>query len=394
MRHQNSLWRDPLGQAIRSLGQGGVDNSINSYQFAVLARVPAGPVRGPRDHRVIAIGQDPSPAEGAAPFHAAAQWARVPCNEQLCVGPMFVRILGSAAGGGLPQWNCNCQNCAAARHEVTRVKPRTQTSVAVSSDGRKWALLNAAPEVREQIAATPALQPGSGEGPRGSPISAVVLTGADVDQVAGLLSLREGQPFAIYASARVLAAVAQNPIFNVLDPALVRRIPVRLDEPFLLDDVRGLSIEAFAVPGKVALWLEDQGSGEDFGTAEGDTIGLKVSEPATGQSFYFIPSCARVDPELAARLRGAPFILFDGTLFSDDEMIAAGLSTKTGARMGHISMSGPEGALVALDGLDIARRIFIHVNNSNPVLRPDSAERAMVEAAGWEIAEDGMEIRL
>ena len=162
----------------------------------------------------------------------------------------------------------------------------------------------------------------------------------------------------------------------------------------MLEGIHGLTVELFAVPGKVALWLEDRDAGADLGTAEGDTVGLKVSEPATAQFFYFVPSCARVDGRLADRLRGALLVLFDGTLFADDELIVGGLLHKTGARMGHISMSGSEGSLVALHSLDIARRIFIHINNSNPVLRADSAERALVEAAGWEIAEDGMEIRL
>ena len=307
---------------------------------------------------------------------------------------MFVRVLGSAAGGGLPQWNCNCLNCAIARHRMSGVKPRTQTSVAVSADGQKWTLLNASPDVREQIAATPPLQPRSGDVLRVTPIASIVLTSADVDQVAGLLSLREGQPFGIYSTARVLAALASNPIFNVLDPALVDRIPVQLDKSFVPDGSRGLSIEPFAVPGKVALWLENPQAGPDLGTAEGDIVGLKVSERTTGLFFYFIPCCARVDRPLANRISGAPLVLFDGTLFRDDEMIAGGLSNKTGARMGHISMSGPEGSLAALRDLGIGRRIFIHFNNSNPVLRPDSPERAMVEADGWEIAEDGMEIRL
>ena len=307
---------------------------------------------------------------------------------------MLTRVLGSAAGGGLPQWNCNCPNCALARQGTDRVTPRTQSSIAVSSDGRKWLLLNASPDIRQQIAATPELQPRPGDDLRASPIAGVVLTSGDVDHVAGLLCLREGQPFSVYATPRVLTALANNPIFNVLDPALVERITVQLDQPFTPDGLENLSIEPFAVPGKVALWLEDREGGPRFGTAEGDAIGLKVSNSATRRFFYFIPSCAQVAPPLADRLRGAPLVFFDGTLFTDDEMIAGGLSSKTGTRMGHISMSGAEGSLAALANLGIRRRIFIHINNTNPVLRRESPERAMVEDAGWEIAEDGMEIQL
>jgi pyrroloquinoline quinone biosynthesis protein B len=153
-----------------------------------------------------------------------------------------------------------------------------------------------------------------------------------------------------------------------------------------------LTVEAYPVPGKVALYLEQ--AGPDLGTREGDSIGLKVSEPATGAAFHYIPGCAAVDARLAARLRGAALVLFDGTLYTDDEMIAQGLSDKTGARMGHISMSGPQGSVAAFAELDVKRRIYVHMNNSNPVLREDAPERAEVERAGWEVAHDGMEIRL
>ena len=154
----------------------------------------------------------------------------------------------------------------------------------------------------------------------------------------------------------------------------------------------GLAIEAYAVPGKVALYLEE--AGPDFGTREGDSIGLEVSDPATGAAFHYIPGCAAVDAGLAQRLHGARLVLFDGTLYTDEEMIAQGLSEKTGRRMGHISMSGPQGSMAAFAALDVERRIYVHMNNSNPVLREDSPERAQVERAGWEIACDGMEIRL
>jgi pyrroloquinoline quinone biosynthesis protein B len=156
----------------------------------------------------------------------------------------------------------------------------------------------------------------------------------------------------------------------------------------------GLTVEAFPVPGKVALYLENPAAGPDLGTREGDTIGLRISEPATGAAFHYIPGCAAVDGALAARLKDAPLVFFDGTLYDDGEMIAQGLSSKTGRRMGHISMSGPAGTLAAFRGLGVQRRIFVHINNSNPILRENSAERRAVEAAGWEVAFDGMEISL
>jgi len=304
---------------------------------------------------------------------------------------MNIKVLGSAAGGGFPQVNCACSNCADCRAGRQGLAPRTQSSLAVSTDGDAWVLLNAAPDLRQQIAATPELAPRREQGARSSPVKAVVVTNGDVDHIAGLLSLREGVAFALYASPRVLAALAANSIFNVLGNGCVPRTVLPLDRALEVTD--GLTVEAFAVPGKVALYLESEASSA-FGTREGDTIGLKVSEPASGAAFYYIPGCAAVDTALASRLQGASLVLFDGTLYTDEEMIAQGLSGKTGRRMGHISMAGPEGSLAAFAALDVTRRVYVHLNNSNPVLREDSLERAEVERSGWEIAFDGMEIGL
>jgi len=304
---------------------------------------------------------------------------------------MNITVLGSAAGGGFPQVNCACPNCADCRAGRRGLEPRTQSSLAVSRDGSGWVLLNASPDLRQQIAATPALAPHVGGGARSSPIKAVVLTNGDVDHVAGLLSLREGVRFDLHASQRVLAALADNSIFNVLDSDRVPRVELPHDGAVEVAD--GLTVEAFVVPGKVALYLESEADSA-FGTRDGDTIGLKVAEPASGATFYYIPGCAAVDTALASRLRGAPLVLFDGTLYADDEMIAQGLSEKTGKRMGHISMAGPQGSLAAFAALGVTRRVYVHLNNSNPVLRDDSPERAEVGRAGWEVAFDGMEIAL
>ena len=305
---------------------------------------------------------------------------------------MIIKVLGSAAGGGFPQANCNCRNCADVRAGRPGMRRRTQSSLAVSPDGVRWVLLNASPDLRQQIEATPELAPQPGQGARSSPISAVVLTNADVDHVAGLLSLRESFTFDLHASERVLGVLAANPIFDVLDAKRVHRIPLPLGRP--LEVTAGLGIEAFAVPGKVALYMEDERAGPSLGTEAGDTLGLKVSDPAGGPALFYIPGCARVDAALAKRLAGAPLVLFDGTLYTDEEMISQGLSDKTGTRMGHISMSGPLGSVAAFAALGVKRRIYVHINNSNPVLREDSPERAEVEAAGWEVAHDGMEVRL
>jgi pyrroloquinoline quinone biosynthesis protein B len=310
---------------------------------------------------------------------------------------LLIRILGSAAGGGFPQINCNCRNCADARQGRPGLNPRTQSSVAVSRDGQAWVLLNASPDLRQQIAAAPQLAPRRQAASRQSPIKAVILTNGDVDHIAGLLSLREGFAFTLYGSGRVLGTLGANSIFNVLDTNLVPRVQLESGQTAELTHAGvslGLTVESFPVPGKVALYLENPAAGPSLGTQEGDTVGLKITEPAKGTAFFYIPGCAGVDETLASRLHGAQLVLFDGTLYSDDEMIAQGLSSKTGKRMGHISMSGADGAIAAFRGLNVARRVFVHINNSNPVLREDSPERAEVEKAGWEIAFDGMEISL
>jgi pyrroloquinoline quinone biosynthesis protein B len=303
-------------------------------------------------------------------------------------------VLGAAAGGGFPQWNSNAPACREARFGSTRVRPRSQASLAVSANEQDWFLLNASPDLRLQIEATRMLHPRCGL--RSSPIAGVVLTGGDVDAIAGLLHLRERHRFSVYAPRPVLEVITANPIFGVLAPDYVARVELPLDGSLPLPGAAGdsqLSVRAFAVPGKVPLYLEE--FGRDPGVSEaGDAVGLELTDTASGASFFFIPGCAAVTQALRRRLSGRALVFFDGTLWQDDEMIRMGVGEKTGRRMGHISMSGPEGAIAAFRDLDVARRIFIHINNSNPVLLEDSSERGIAEAAGWEIAYDGMEVRL
>lgn len=301
---------------------------------------------------------------------------------------MRVIVLGSAAGGGFPQWNCNCANCRRARSGDRAAESRTQCSLAVSADGERWFLLNASPDLRQQLTATPALHPRPGS-PRDSPVEGVVLTSGDIDHVAGLLCLRESHPFSVYATRRILTVLDRNPVFNALDRDLVERRPVALGEPVTLGD--RLSVEMFAVPGKVALYLEE-GSPEIGGETE-DVVGVRVEEDR-GASFFFVPGCARLTASLARRLDGASVVFFDGTLWQDDEMLRLGAGGKTGLRMGHMSVSGSAGSLAAFAGLEVGRKIYIHINNTNPMLLDDSPERAAVTAAGWEVAYDGMEVEL
>ena len=305
-----------------------------------------------------------------------------------------VVVLGAAAGGGVPQWNCGCPICQAARTRNPELQS-TQASLAVSADGHHWFLINASPDLRQQLIATPQLHPAAGK-LRHSPISGVVLTNGEIDAITGLLSMREGSPFTIYAHAKVLATLKSNSVFNVLGDKNVKRQAVEVDqafEPKLPDgSPSGIEILPFEVTGKGAWYLE--GERREGKEAAGDTLGLRICDKATGKVFYFIAACAEVTDDLKSRLKGASLVFFDGTVWRDDELIAAGLSTKTGRSMGHIAMSGETGAIAALENLDIERKIFLHINNSNPALLHDSEERKAVMRAGWQIPADGTEITL
>jgi pyrroloquinoline quinone biosynthesis protein B len=293
-------------------------------------------------------------------------------------------VLGAGAGGGVPQWNCGCRVCRLAWSGDRRVKPRTQAGIALTVDGANWLLLNASIDLRQQILATPALQPKSAG--RHSPIGAVVLTNAEVDSSAGLLALRERQPLTIFGAQATLDAIKANRMFDVVDRAVAPRRTVRLGEQF--EPLPGIKLELFAIPGKVPLWLEE-------GNVSTDEIGEEtvcVAAEAAGKRLVYAPACARVTEDLEARIANADVLFFDGTLFTDDEMIVGGLGDKTGRRMGHSPVSGPGGTLEALKRHARVRRIFIHINNSNPILIEGSPEEAKVKAAGWEIAFDGMEI--
>src|SRR5689334_1646633 len=304
-------------------------------------------------------------------------------------------VLGAAAGGGVPQWNCGCPVCVRARSENPEIIS-TQASIAFSRDGAHWYLVNASPDLRQQLIATPQLHPAKGQ-LRHSPIAGVILTNSEVDAVAGLLSMREGSPFSIYAHPRVLAILKSNSIFNVLTEKNVARRPIEGEQPFepALPDgaASGLEVLPFDVPGKGGWYLE--GKAHPAGSnGVGDTLGLRIADKASGQYFYFIAACARVTDELKARIRGAPLVFFDGTVWRDDELIAAGLGQKTGQSMGHIAMSGDHGAIKSLAGLDIARKVFLHINNSNPAWLKGSEERKALERAGWQLPADGTEITL
>jgi pyrroloquinoline quinone biosynthesis protein B len=304
-------------------------------------------------------------------------------------------VLGAAAGGGVPQWNCGCQICRAARDGHPELRS-TQASIAFSADGSSWFLVNASPDLRQQLTITPQLHPRPGA-LRHSPIAGVILTNGEIDAVTGLLSMREGSPFVIYAHPKVLAILSSNSIFDVLNEKTVRREAIDVDRPFEPElpngAPSGLEIEPFAVAGTSAWYLRGKAHpGGADGT--GDTLGLKITEKASGKHFYFLAACAAVSDDLKSRLAGAPLVFFDGTVWRDDEMIVQGLGQKTGRAMGHIAMSGDDGAIAQLAGVAIDRKVFLHINNSNPALLAASPERKMAEHAGWQIPADGTEIVL
>jgi pyrroloquinoline quinone biosynthesis protein B len=263
----------------------------------------------------------------------------------------------------------------------------TQARIAVSGDGDRWYVLNASPDLREQVGRTEVLHPR--EGLRSTPIAGVILTGGDVDVVAGLLTMRERQPFTLYATSRILSVLDANPIFEVLARDVVTRTATVLGEAVTLEG--GLTLEQFAVPGKVPLYLEEC---DWMPTIQADetTVASVLSDGRC--RLFFIPGCAAMTRELAERLDGADAVFFDGTLWRDDEMVVGGLSAKTGRRMGHMSLSGPDGTIEAFHTIAVGRKVIIHMNNSNPVLLADSPERAEAEAAGWTIAYDGLELTL
>jgi pyrroloquinoline quinone biosynthesis protein B len=296
-----------------------------------------------------------------------------------------ILVLGSAAGGGFPQWNCLCPVCQLAWSGDQRVKPRSQSSLAISADGERWVLLNASPDLRQQIIASPCLHPRGAK--RHSPIDAVFVTNAEVDHLAGLLTLREQQPFTLFGSRATLAQTGAG-IFAVLNKAIVDTRVAELEVS--VDTGLGIFVTPFAVPGKVPLYLE--GENVAVGAESEATVGVELSDGA--KSFFYVPGCAEINEAVIKRLTGAALVFFDGTTFTDDEMVSLGLSKKTAWRMGHVAMSGESGSLERLASCAIGRKIYVHINNTNPVLIEGSPQRAAVERAGWDVAYDGMEICL
>ena len=306
---------------------------------------------------------------------------------------MRIRVLGSAAGGGFPQWNCGCPNCRGVRESKIRAKPRTQECVAVSADGREWFLLNASPEIRAQVESFSPLHPREA---RHSPIAGIVLTNGDLDHCLGLLSLRESQPLVVYATDAVRRGFAErNQIVKTLDrfegQLTWRRLECgsEIDLTLGRGPSSGLRLTPVPAPGKPPIHLE----GVEPRNPE-ENVGVRISEAKSGRAIAYFSAAGGITPGVRSAVADADCVFFDGTFWSATELINLGLGSKRAEDMAHLPVGGPGGSLAELAGLGARRRIFIHVNNTNPILREDSAEAGAVHAAGWEIAEDGMEIDL
>jgi pyrroloquinoline quinone biosynthesis protein B len=304
-----------------------------------------------------------------------------------------IRVLGSAAGGGFPQWNCGCSNCVGVRTGTIAARARTQESVAVSADGEQWFLLNATPEIRQQIESFSPLHP---RRPRHSPIGAVLLTNGDLDHCLGLLSLRESHPVLVYSTESVRRGFTEgNVLYRTLQrfPEQVtwRALKVGREEELSGLDGRasGLSVEAVAVPGKPPVHLEGLAAPDPE-----DSVGFRIRERASGRLLAYFSGVGAITPAVRDGLADAHCVFFDGTFWASDELPALGLGTKRAEQMAHVPVGGARGSLALLGGLPAPRRIYIHLNNTNPLLREDSPERTTTEAAGWEIAADGMELTL
>lgn len=304
---------------------------------------------------------------------------------------MRVRVLGSGAGGGFPQWNCNCGNCRRLRGGELRAQPRTQSSITISADDGNWVLFNCSPDIRAQLEAFPAMQPGRAI--RDTAITAVVLIDSQIDHTTGLLMLREGRPVELYCTDMVHQDLTTGfPILKVLEHYCgVNWHPILFANSkaidFTVPRAEPLRFTAVALRSMAPPYSPHRGNPHP-----GDTIGVRVEDPRTGRNLFYAPGLGEIEPHVRPYLEQADCLLVDGTFWTEDEMISAGINTKRARDMGHLPQSGEGGMIEVLRPLRRPRKILIHINNTNPILDEDSAERAALTAAGIEVAYDGMEI--
>lgn len=308
---------------------------------------------------------------------------------------MKIIVLGSAAGGGFPQWNCNCPNCDGLRKGTIQAKARTQSSIAVSDNGTDWVLINASPDILAQIRATPALQPARNQ--RDTGIAAVMLMDAQVDHITGLLMLREGQAIPLYCTPPVWEDLSNGlPLAKVLShycgvnwQPLAAHAGNAAGPALQIPGIANISFMALALKSKAPPYSPHRNQPQ-----AGDNIGLLIENTQNGKKLFYAPGLGEIEAHILDAMRLADCVLVDGTLWTNDEMIRLGLSKKTSADMGHLPQSGPGGMIEILDTLGPKRKILIHINNSNPILNENSNEAAVLKRHGIDIAFDGMEITL
>ncbi|MEM7255595.1 MAG: pyrroloquinoline quinone biosynthesis protein PqqB [Pseudomonadota bacterium] len=303
---------------------------------------------------------------------------------------MHVHVLGSAAGGGFPQWNCNCDNCEGVRAGRLSARPRSQSSIAISSNQRDWLLINASPDIRDQIGRFGPLQPASGK--RGTGIRAVLLVDSQIDHTTGLLILREGERLELYCSDMVYEDLTTGfPVLKMLEHYCgVNRHPLPIDgSPFGVEGIDGIQLRTLSLSSKAPPYSPHR---ED--PHPGDNVGLLVEDAHSGRKLFYAPGLGAIEDHVMDAMRQANCVLVDGTFWTDDEMMRRGVGKKRAIDMGHLAQSGEGGMLEVLDTLPEARKVLIHINNTNPILDEASDERAQLNKAGIEVAWDGMNIEV
>lgn len=305
---------------------------------------------------------------------------------------MQILILGSAAGGGFPQWNCHCSNCKGLRSGTIKATSRTQSSIAVSSDGKNWALINASPDIRQQINQSPQLWPEHGA--RGTNIRGAILTDSQIDHTTGLITLREGLPIDVYCTDVVFDDLSSAfPLFGMLKHwhggLTFKPIGHQQSDIFNVKGVDGIEFIPVAIESNAPPYSKYRDK-----VVAGNNIGLKIIDKTTGKYLFYLPGIVESTPEVEKILTHASCVLIDGTLWLDDEMIAQGLGSKLGSQMGHMPVNGDFGTVALLNKFNIERKILIHINNTNPILNEESEQHQFVLDNGIEIAVDGMEIQL
>jgi pyrroloquinoline quinone biosynthesis protein B len=303
---------------------------------------------------------------------------------------MKVRVLGSGAGGGFPQWNCNCHNCHRLRHNTMNGKARSQSSIAVSTDNKNWLLINTSPDIRSQLEAFPAIQPK--EGIRDTGIKAILLIDSQIDHTTGMLMLREGKPLEVYCTDMVKQDLSTGfPLFTMLkDYCTVNHHAIPVDgSSFTIPAIEDLRFYTQALKSKAPPY-----SPHRHDPHEGDNIGVIIEQISTGKKVFYSPGLGEIEPHVMTAMQEVDCLLVDGTFWTDDEMCTQNISHKKAREIGHLPQSGPGGMIEVLSGVAKARKILIHINNTNPILDDDSEQRKILDAAGIEVAYDGLEIDL